>query len=117
MVKEKEKDEVQEMFSRALEARENIEAEEEENEEVEGKKSVHYTEIISPIVALGLGIMSIFDKFWFTAYFGLIFAVLGIYICKKKGANRGIILFNVAALALCFFMGGLWIVLYASSKL
>ena len=113
MDNEKEKDEVQEMFSRALEAKEN--SEESIDETIEEK--VHYTEIISPIIALLLGILSIFDKLWFTAYFGIIFAGLGIYMCKKKGASRGIILLSVIALALCFFLGGLWIILYVLSKL
>ena len=113
MVEEKEKDEVQEMFSKALEARENSEGIEEEETE---KEPVHYTELISPIIAFILGIMSIFDKLWFTAYFGIIFAGIGLFMCKKKGANRGIILFNVIALALCFFMGGLWLMLYVMSK-
>lgn len=112
MDNEKEKDEIQEMFSRALEAKENSE----ENEDVEEEK-IHYTEIISPIIALILGALSIIDKLWFTAYFGIIFAGLGIYMCKKKGASRGIILLSVIALALCFFLGGLWIILYVLSKL
>ena len=115
MDNEKEKDEIQEMFSRALEAKENSDDFEEEDE-VEVEK-VHYTEIVSPIIALVLGGLSIIDKLWFTAYFGIIFAGLGIFMCKKKGASRGIILFNVIALALCFFMGGLWIILYVMSKL
>lgn len=113
MIEDKEKDEVQEMFSKALEARENSEEEFEEEDE---KEEIHYTELISPILAIILGILSIFDKLWFTAYFGIIFAGLGIFMCKKKGASRGIILFNVIALALCFFMGGLWIILYVMSK-
>ncbi len=108
MDNEKEKDEIQEMFSKQLEARENLEAEEEDDRPT-GK--THFTEIISPIVALILGIAALFNLFWFTAYFGLIFAVLGLYICKKKGVNRGIVLLNVIALAVCFFIGGFWIML------
>ena len=115
MDNEKEKDEIQEMFSRALEAKENSDDFEEEDE-VEVEK-VHYTDIVSPIIALVLGGLSIIDKLWFTAYFGIIFAGLGIFMCKKKGASRGIILLNVIALALCFFLGGLWVILYILSKL
>ena len=111
-----EKDEIQEMFSKALEAKENQEQLEEKDDE---PKEVHYTDIISPIVGLILGIISIFDQLWFTAYFGLIFCGLGIYMCRKKreSLNRGILLLNVIALAICFFMSGMWIVLLVLSKM
>lgn len=116
----KEKDEVQEMFSKQLEAKELEEIEEEENEKntkVSGE--THYTDIISPIIGLILGIASLFDQLWFTAYFGLIFCGLGIYMCKKKkeSLNRGILLLNVIALAVCFFMGGMWIILLIMNKM
>lgn len=113
MDNEKEKDEIQEMFSKQLEARENQEIEDEENITPNGK--VHFTEIISPIVAILICIAScIFaSHFWYGPYFGLIFAFLGVYICRKKrNVNLGIRILNVVAVALCFFLGGLWIVMY-----
>ena len=115
----KEKDEVQEMFSRALEAKEQEEIENEEFENDNNGGETHYTDIIAPIVGLLLGIASIIDKIWFTAYFGLIFCGLGIYMCKKKqeSLSRGILLFNVISLAVCFFMGGFWIILLIMHKM
>lgn len=116
MDNKKEKDEIQEMFSKQLEARENQEIEyEEENPTPSGK--VHFTEIISPIVAIILGVMSFFNIFWYLAYFGLIFAVLGLYICKKKGASVGVRILNTGALAICFFLGGLWLMMFVIKKL
>ena len=118
MDNEKEKDEIQEMFAKQLEARENSEDYEDEVEEKEDKKSPngHFTEIISPIIAILICIAScIFSNyFWYGPYFGLIFAFLGVYICKKKDdVSRGIRILNVAAVALCFFLGGLWVVMLA----
>lgn len=117
----KEKDEVQEMFSKTLEAREQEEIEQEDDEinKPNNGSEAHYTDVIAPIIGLLLGIASIFDKLWFTAYFGLIFCGLGIYMCKKKqeSLSRGILLFNVIAFAVCFFMGGFWIILLLMNKM
>ena len=112
----KEKDEIQEMFSKQLEARENQELEEEDGVSAP-KGKTHFTEIISPIVGIILGGLSFLNRFWYMAYFGLIFAVLGLYICKKKGASIGIRILNTAALAICFFLGGLWLMMFAIKKL
>ena len=107
------------MFSRTLEANEQKEIEEGNKKEENPKYNLHHTEIISPIIAIILGLASLLDKFWFFAYFGLIFAVLGIFLCNKKKEylNRGILILNVVALAICFFVGGLWIMMYISSKI
>lgn len=116
MDNEKEKDEIQEMFSKQLEARENQELEEEDEVAAPNGK-VHFTEIISPIVGLILGGLSFFNRFWYMAYFGLIFSVLGLYVCRKKGASKGIRILNTAALAVCFFLGGLWLMMFVIKKL
>ena len=121
MDNEKEKDEIQEMFARQLEARENSEDYQEEEEKKVDRKSPygHSTEIISPIIAILICIAScIFSNyFWYGPYFGLIFAFLGVYICKRKGeVNLGIRILNVVAVALCFFLGGLWLVMFFANK-
>ena len=122
MDNEKEKDEIQEMFAKQLEARENMESNKEDVEEKYDKKSpkFHLTEIISPIVAIIICIIScIFSNyFWYGPFFGLIFAFLGVYICKRKGdISLGIRILNVVAVALCFFLGGLWVIMYLSKMM
>ena len=117
MDNEKEKDEIQEMFAKQLEARENSDNYEEEKEEPIDKKSPygHFTEIISPIIAILICIAScIFSNyFWYGPYFGLIFAFLGVLICARKGGvSLGIRILNVVAVALCFFLGGFWFVMF-----
>ena len=118
MDNEKEKDEIQEMFSRQLEAME--ERGDYEEEEKSKPASSHVTEIVSPIIAIIICILScIFSNyFWYGPYFGLIFAFLGVYICRKKGdVNLGIRILNVVAVAMCFFLGGLWAIMYVSKIL
>ena len=120
MDNEKEKDEIQEMFARQLEARENSDYYEEEEKEEKKPSKVHFTEIISPIIAILICIAScIFSNyFWYGPYFGLIFAFLGDYICKKKGdVSTGIRILNVIAVALCFFLGGLWVIMYIANNM
>ena len=87
--------------------------EEEENREIVAPNT-HYVEIISPTIAYIAAIASFFGKFWYTAYFGIIFACIGIYICKKRNGflNKGVLLYNILAFALCMILGGLWVCLY-----
>ena len=121
MDNEKEKDEIQEMFSRQLEAMENRDDYDNSEEKKDDKpQKVHFTEVISPIVAIIICIIScIFSNyFWYGPYFGLIFAFLGIYMCHRKGdVSLGIRILNVVAVALCFFLGGLWVIMYISKMM
>ncbi|MBP5445298.1 MAG: hypothetical protein J6Y28_03915 [Acholeplasmatales bacterium] len=115
---DKEKDEVEEIFSKALERQDqqNI-LDEEEQEEVEA--DTHNTEIIAPIIAYIFAIASIIDKFWYASYFGFIFVGVGLFSCKLKKSflKKWVLLMNVFALAACFFMSGFWIILYVFTKL
>ena len=113
----KEKDEVEEIFNRALEIQDqkNIDEEEEKEEEI---PKTHNVEIFAPIVSIVLAIASLFDMFWFTAYFGLIFAGVGVFMCRKKGEylQTWVRILNIVAFAMCVFIGGLWIVMYIGKK-
>ena len=113
--KEKEKDNVEEIFNNMLKRQDEENIKKEEQEQNEKKElNTHKTEIIAPTIAIILGIMAIFDVMWFTAYFGLLFSGLGIYICRKyrNSIRQGIVIYNVIAFAFCFFLGGLWIIMY-----
>lgn len=114
-MEDKEKDNVDEIFNNMLKRQdeENIRKEEQEQEEKK-ELNTHKTEIIAPTIAIILGIMSIFDIMWFTSYFGLLFSALGLYICRKysDSIGRGVVIYNVISFALCFFIGGLWIIMY-----
>lgn len=118
MDENKEKDEVEEIFNRALEIQDEKNIQEEENAEEE-EPYTHNVEYIAPSIAIVLAIASIFNILWFTAYFGVLFAGIGIYICKKRDGHlkRWVLLYNVIALALSFFLGGMWIVLYLTKLL
>ena len=110
----KEKDEVEEIFNRALEIQDEKKAIEEE-EEIDEAPDTHHVELVAPTIAVILAILSIiFDVVWFAAYFGILFSLVGIYICNtNKGyIRKGIILYNVIAFALSFLVGAVWIVLY-----
>ncbi len=112
--KEKEKDEVDEIFNRALEIQDMKKQEEDEEETVEARDT-HYVEIVSPTLALILALLSIlFDILWFSAYFGILFSLIGIYICNtNKGfIKKGVVIYNICAFALSFIVGGFWIILY-----
>ena len=114
----KEKDEVEEIFNRALEIQDqkNIIEEEEKEDEI---PNTHNIEIIAPIASLILAIASFFDMFWFAAYFGLIFSGVGIFMCKKKGEylQTWVRIINILAFALCLFIGGIWIIMYIGKKM
>jgi hypothetical protein len=111
--KDYEKDEVHEMFSKALERQDEQNIIDEENEE-EVEPNTHGSEIVAPIIAFVFAIASLFSKFWYASYFGFIFVGVGLYSCKKKGSflKKHILILNVLAMAACFFIGALWIVLY-----
>ena len=111
--KDVEKDEVQEMFSRALERQDEQNIIDEENEE-EVEPNTHGSEIVAPIIASIFAIASVFSKFWYASYFGFIFVGVGLYSCKKKGSflKKPVLIFNIIAMAACFFIGALWIILY-----
>ncbi|MCR5307490.1 MAG: hypothetical protein K6E24_00650 [bacterium] len=116
---DKEKDEIQEIFNRALERQDQKDLEEEENAEEE-IPNTHHAEYIAPSVAIALALASLFDVVWFAAYFGLLFSCIGLYVCKKKNEYveiKGTIIYNVVAFALCILLGGLWIVMYISKKM
>ena len=116
--KDLEKDEVDEIFSKALERQDQQKIIEEDNQE-EVEPDTHNSEIIAPIIAYVFAIVSIFAKFWYASYFGFIFVGVGLFSCKKKGSflKKPVLLMNVIAFMLCFFMSGLWIILYIFSKL
>ena len=119
MIDEKEKDEVEEIFSRALERQDQQEIEDEENEEEE-IPNTHNVEYIAPTVSIVLAITSLFDLFWFAAYFGILFSGIGIFVCKKKSEYvtiKGLIIYNILAFALSLIVGGIWIVMYLSKNL
>ena len=116
---EKEKDEIEEIFGRALERQDQQKIDEEEAEEEE-IPNTHNVEYIAPTVAIVLAIASLFDLFWFAAYFGILFSGIGIYVCKKKNEYvtiKGLIIYNVLALALSLIVGGMWIVMYMAKNL
>ena len=113
-MEDKEKDEVEEIFNRALEIQDERKAIEEE-EEVDEAPDTHHVEIIAPTIATILAILSIaIDLIWFATYFGILFSLVGIYICNtNKGyIKKGIVIYNILAFALSFLVGGVWIVLY-----
>ena len=114
----KEKDEVSEIFNRALEIQDQKKIDEEEEQE-EVIPKTRNAEIFAPIVAIILAGASFFDMFWFAAYFGLIFSGVGIYMCRKKGIylQQWVRILNVIAFALCLLIGGLWIVMYIGKKM
>ena len=109
----KEKDEVEEIFNRAIEIQDEKMIQEQENQEEE-EPDTHNIELYAPAIAIVLAGVSIISIMWFTAYFGILFSGIGIYMCRKKNEflKRSVLLFNVIAFALSFFMGGMWIVLY-----
>jgi predicted histidine transporter YuiF (NhaC family) len=115
---EKEKDEVEEIFNRALEIQDQKKIDEEEEKEDE-IPNTHNLEYIAPIASIILAVASFFDLFWFAAYFGLIFSGVGIFMCKKKREyiQPWVILLNVIALAMCVLVGGLWIIMYISKNM
>lgn len=115
----KEKDEIQQMFESQLKSQEEQDIIEEEEQQDEYTVNTHYTEIIGPVIALILGGMSVVNIFWFTAYFGIIFAGIGTYACKKKAGmiSKFIVGLNIFALALCFFLGGLWLIMFVDKKI
>lgn len=114
----KEKDEVEEIFNRALEIQDNKKIEEEENKEEE-EPDTHNIEYIAPSIALALAIASIFGILWFTSYFAILFSGIGIYICKKRIGylKKWVLLYNVIVFAISFFLGGMWIMLYVAKLL
>ena len=98
----KEKDEVEEIFNRALEIQDQKKIDEEEEQEEVIPKTGN-AEIFAPIIAIILAVASLFDMFWFTAYFGLIFCGVGIYMCRKKGAyiQQWVRILNIVAFIMC----------------
>ena len=114
----KEKDEVEEIFNRALEIQDQKKIDEEEEQEEVIPKTGN-AEIFAPIIAIILAVASLFDMFWFTAYFGLIFCGVGIYMCRKKGAyiQQWVRILNIVAFIMCFLIGGMWIVMYIGKKM